>query len=1085
MNEFWKHEVVREFMIPLNASHPPHNGQPPPTMAVFPTDQFNAINASWNSNQEIAQLLYSAPNHPEWIAQQVSIRPQTGAQYMFCRFDGNWFKMDGYEWKKRREGKLIREDHMKLKVNKQEILSANYAHSSVVPTFHRRVYWLTSNPEYALVHYLNTETETNLKNIMDKISACIKLNSLNLTQQQLLDQVSPIYANLLSQQDIACICEKLYSSHIFSSSGHNDLDSAVQPSIPNSVVTQQNNISSHIPHGSSHHLERRNSCSSAFRPGLSSLILRRQPSTFSDSVDVSYGGASAMNGMIDGTPLREVTSYPADCCSHSGETHRSSNQDEDIKSTSLQPSQPASASSYQPDNQQSTCLTPITDITPNSGCIKGGTKVLVIGGWYMKGHDYSVMFGERRVAAKLIQVGVLSVIVPPTLMNGVVPVRVLCNGQIISSSSEFTYNDENDELTTAALRQCMVDRLQVVVHAFGAMEKLQWVASMDEDSILSLLQSLAGRHLSLPTLLSAHPTLPSRTILHIAAALDYHKVIEHVLGWRRDLPFTREFDPLARDGEGRTPLHVAVAAGHVASARVLVRACRTTVDVLDDRGRTPCDLSCDEQMMRLTARTADRDADEQRTLPKNAEDVEHVTSTALWVLTNGETVTDEHLLRDRLPPDVEGEDSSSSILSDSAKDDHDLNRPGPSRARWCDEPLHVEISMDTDVHVPDSPKMADLFEAVTSPGIMLNDGVRAKMALLAQQIIDALPDRIKNDAHPLLDDDSMSTDVNTQSAFAYPDHNPFLSNLSHDCPADWEFHQYFANNHYRVPTDKSAEDVLSSFSGQPSSPSFDHNHLYPNKADNSSFGSTRENTLESTSFDFDKDLGEFFNMRVDGEEDPIRQRLGDLKLSDGEQREVYGAAMVIQRAYREYRARNTSRRQADAERRAAVTIQSCYRRYKQFCYFKKLHNAAIVVQKHFRLKKMNQTEQSSCPTAEVPEHPTLNGQSIRIQVPQNNSSLLREHRAATTIQLAYRGHRKRQAAARKIQKFMKESRMKLRKIQELSDGGLGAPLTMAQPQSQSNTHPTQVTSSGTHMITQPQIGISSHNVTMMDMNGSR
>ncbi|VDP34161.1 unnamed protein product [Heligmosomoides polygyrus] len=194
-------------------------------------------------------------------------------------------------------------------------------------------------------------------------------------------------------------------------------------------------------------------------------------------------------------------------------------------------------------------------------------------------------------------------------------------------------------------------------------------------------------------------------------------------------------------------------------------------------------------------------------------------------------------------------------------------------------------------------------------------------------------------------------------------------------------------------------------------------------------------------------------------------------VAEGEQREVYGAAMVIQRAYREYRARNTSRRQADAERRAAVTIQSCYRRYKQFCYFKKLHNAAIVVQKHFRLKKfcwyqrsylhpgmvgggenfsrrrvdvrldfglryavfgchclssfqMNQTEHSSCPSNDVPEHPTLNGQSIRIQVPQNSSSLLREHRAATTIQLAYRGHRKRQAAARKIQKFMKESRMK-------------------------------------------------------------
>ncbi|KJH44971.1 hypothetical protein DICVIV_08980 [Dictyocaulus viviparus] len=165
-------------------------------------------------------------------------------------------------------------------------------------------------------------------------------------------------------------------------------------------------------------------------------------------------------------------------------------------------------------------------------------------------------------------------------------------------------------------------------------------------------------------------------------------------------------------------------------------------------------------------------------------------------------------------------------------------------------------------------------------------------------------------------------------------------------------------------------------------------------------------------------------MKVNEEEDPIRQRLGGLKLSDGEQREVYSAAMVIQRAYREYRARNANRRQADSERNAAVTIQSCYRRYKQFCYFKKLHNAAIVVQKHFRLKKMNHTGISSCSLNEVPEHPTLNGQSIRIQVPQNNSCLLREHRAATTIQLAYRGHRKRQAAARKIQKFMKESRMK-------------------------------------------------------------
>ncbi|VDO18466.1 unnamed protein product [Heligmosomoides polygyrus] len=736
-------------------------------------------------------------------------------------------------------------------------MSANYAHSSVVPTFHRRVYWLTNNPDYALVHYLNTETEPNLKNIMDKIVACLKLNSLNLGHQQLLDQISPIYANMLNQQDIASICEKLGGVLRYSSSWCNDaMDTKTQMNTSVGVNQQAQSIAN--AHNSScHQLERRNSCSSAFRPGLSSLILRRQPSTFSDSVDINYGAAPALNNVMDSAPLREaLTGYSADGRSHSGETQRSSNQDEEM-STSLQPSQPASQSSYVQDSQPSTCLAPITDITPNKGCVKGGAKVLVIGGWYMKGHDYTVMFGDRRVPARLIQVGVLSVLAPPgwyrklliqyivpvislcnsAPMSGCVLVRVLCNGQVISSGTEFTYEEESNELHISALRQCMVDRLQIVVHAFGAMEKLevnsfllvlgkqwvssknvfsnqalQWVASVDEESVLSLLRSLAGRRLSFPSLLSAHPTLPSRTILHIAAALNYHKVIEHVLAWRRNLPFSREFDALARDSEGRTPLHIAVAAGHVSSAKVLVRACRTTVDVLDDRGRTPCDLSSDEQMMRLTAPTSDRDVDEQRTLPKNAEDVEHVTSTALWVLTNGETVTDEHLLRDRHA--AEGEDSCSSALSDLTNDYHHHARPGPSRARWCDEPLHVEISMDTDVHVPDSPKMADLFEAVTSPGIMLNDGVRAKMALLAQQIIDALPDRIKvarivyyafvqvpqflqNDAHPLIDDVSMSGDVSAQSSFAYPDNNPFLSNLTHDCPVDWEFQQYFADNHYQ------------------------------------------------------------------------------------------------------------------------------------------------------------------------------------------------------------------------------------------------------------------------------------------------
>ncbi|UMM16111.1 hypothetical protein L5515_013266 [Caenorhabditis briggsae] len=160
---------------------------------------------------------------------------------------------------------------------------------------------------------------------------------------------------------------------------------------------------------------------------------------------------------------------------------------------------------------------------------------------------------------------------------------------------------------------------------------------------------------------------------------------------------------------------------------------------------------------------------------------------------------------------------------------------------------------------------------------------------------------------------------------------------------------------------------------------------------------------------------------------------------DDEQRDVYEAAMTIQRAYRVYRARSTTRRQEDLERRAALKIQGCYRRYKQFCYLKKLHNAAIVMQKHFRMRKRNDKEENNAAVeaviASVPEHPTLDGQTICIQVPKTNSTLLRE-RAATTIQVAYRyRHRKRQAAARKIQNFMRQNRNKLRKMHAQNEDG--------------------------------------------------
>lgn len=67
---------------------------------------------------------------------------------------------------------------------------------------------------------------------------------------------------------------------------------------------------------------------------------------------------------------------------------------------------------------------------------------------------------------------------------------------------------------------------------------------------------------------------------------------------------------------------------------------------------------------------------------------------------------------------------------------------------------------------------------------------------------------------------------------------------------------------------------------------------------------------------------------------------------DREQRELYEAAKIIQKAYRSYKGRQ--QQEQDKERQAAIIIQNYYRRYKQYAYYKQMTHAATVIQNGFR-----------------------------------------------------------------------------------------------------------------------------------------
>ncbi|XP_039297122.1 uncharacterized protein LOC111060399, partial [Nilaparvata lugens] len=148
------HQLVKEqgTTITTNDGEPiklPENLESLPKAEHFPTQRHR-----WNTNEEIAAILISFERHSDWQSKEVKIRPKSGSMLLYSRKKVR-YRRDGYCWKKRKDGKTTREDHMKLKVQGTECIYGCYVHSAILPTFHRRCYWLLQNPDIVLVHYLN------------------------------------------------------------------------------------------------------------------------------------------------------------------------------------------------------------------------------------------------------------------------------------------------------------------------------------------------------------------------------------------------------------------------------------------------------------------------------------------------------------------------------------------------------------------------------------------------------------------------------------------------------------------------------------------------------------------------------------------------------------------------------------------------------------------------------------------------------------------------------------------------------------------------------------------------------------------
>ncbi|CAL5214419.1 unnamed protein product [Lathyrus oleraceus] len=107
----------------------------------------------WLRPAEICQILTNY-NHFQ-ITSEPANMPPSGSLFLFDRKVMRYFRKDGHNWRKKKDGKTVREAHERLKAGSVEVLHCYYAHGEQNQNFQRRTYWMLEDElsHIVLVHY--------------------------------------------------------------------------------------------------------------------------------------------------------------------------------------------------------------------------------------------------------------------------------------------------------------------------------------------------------------------------------------------------------------------------------------------------------------------------------------------------------------------------------------------------------------------------------------------------------------------------------------------------------------------------------------------------------------------------------------------------------------------------------------------------------------------------------------------------------------------------------------------------------------------------------------------------------------------
>ncbi|XP_031235444.1 calmodulin-binding transcription activator 1 isoform X15 [Mastomys coucha] len=674
--------------------------------------------------------------------------------------------------------------------------------------------------------------------------------------------------------------------------------------------------------------------------------------------------------------------------------------------------------------QQSGRVFMVTDYSPEWSYPEGGVKVLITGPWQEASNNYSCLFDQISVPASLIQPGVLRCYCPAH-DTGLVTLQVAFNNQIISNSVVFEYkaralptlpSSQHDwlSLDDNQFRMSILERLEQMERRMAEMTGSQQhkqgssgggsgsgsgsgagggqaqcasgagtLGSCFESRVVVVCEKMMSRACWAKSKRLIHSkTFRGMTLLHLAAAQGYATLIQTLIKWRTkhadSIDLELEVDPLNVDHFSCTPLMWACALGHLEAAVVLYKWDRRAISIPDSLGRLPLGIARSRGHVKLAECLEHLQRDEQAQLGQSsrihcAPSEEPTTDSwmAQWqreAMSPPEIPKGVTVIASTNPVQVTGNPKGTSVVKDAA--------PSQVRPR---EPMSVLMLANREVVNTEMGAYRDRTEQEECSQPM--DDIQVNMMTLAEHIIEATPDRIKQENFVPVQSSALER---TEPATI----NSTMSWLA----------SYLADAD-RLP---SAAHIRSAYT-EPLTPS--------SNASLSPAGSpVSEVAFEKPSLPSAADWSEFLSASTS---EKVENELAQLTLSDHEQRELYEAARLVQTAFRKYKGRPLREQQEVA----AAVIQRCYRKYKQYALYKKMTQAAILIQSKFRSYYEQKRFQQSRRAAVLIQNFYRTYKKCGRRRPARRTAVIVQQKLRSSLLT-----KKQDQAARKIMRFLRRCR---------------------------------------------------------------